>query len=41
MSDLVQCSIENGIAILTINNPPVNALKAVKSAMRFARPWND
>ncbi len=26
MSDLVQFSIDNGIAIITINNPPVNAL---------------
>ena len=26
MSDLVQFSVENGIAIITINNPPVNAL---------------
>ena len=28
MSNLVQSSIANGIAILTINNPPVNALNA-------------
>ncbi len=26
MSDLVQLTIDNGIAIITINNPPVNAL---------------
>jgi len=26
MSDLVQLSTENGIAVITINNPPVNAL---------------
>jgi 3-hydroxyacyl-CoA dehydrogenase len=26
MSDLVQFSIDNGIAVITINNPPVNAL---------------
>ncbi len=26
MSDLVQLTIENGIAVITINNPPVNAL---------------
>lgn len=26
MSDLVQFSVDNGIAIITINNPPVNAL---------------
>src|SRR5260370_32142536 len=26
MSDLVQLTKENGIAIITINNPPVNAL---------------
>ncbi|HJY86370.1 MAG TPA: enoyl-CoA hydratase-related protein, partial [Candidatus Acidoferrales bacterium] len=26
MSDLVRLTIDNGIAIVTINNPPVNAL---------------
>ncbi|HXE36446.1 MAG TPA: 3-hydroxyacyl-CoA dehydrogenase NAD-binding domain-containing protein [Verrucomicrobiae bacterium] len=26
MSDLVQLAVENGIAVITINNPPVNAL---------------
>ena len=26
MSDLVQLTTDNGIAIITINNPPVNAL---------------
>ena len=26
MSDLVQLTNDNGIAIITINNPPVNAL---------------
>ncbi len=26
MSDLVQLTVDNGIAIITINNPPVNAL---------------
>ena len=26
MSDLVQLTRDNGIAIITINNPPVNAL---------------
>ncbi|PYX87746.1 MAG: hypothetical protein DMG68_10785, partial [Acidobacteria bacterium] len=26
MSELVQLTKENGIAIITINNPPVNAL---------------
>src|SRR5713101_2317716 len=26
MSDLVQLSLDNGIAVITINNPPVNAL---------------
>ncbi len=28
MSNLVQFSNDNGVAILTINNPPVNALNA-------------
>ena len=26
MSDLVQLTNDNGIAVITINNPPVNAL---------------
>ena len=26
MNDLVQLTTENGIAVITINNPPVNAL---------------
>ncbi len=37
MSDLVQFSNDNGIAILTINNPPVNALNAAeRDAVRAA-----
>ena len=37
MSNLVQYSIENGIAILTINNPPVNALSGEeRDAIRAA-----
>jgi 3-hydroxyacyl-CoA dehydrogenase len=26
MSDLVQLTTDNGVAVITINNPPVNAL---------------
>ena len=32
MSDLVQLTKTDGIAVVTINNPPVNALSAAVSA---------
>jgi len=28
MSELVRCQVENGIAVVTINNPPINAMTA-------------
>jgi len=38
MTDLVQLTSDNGIAIVTINNPPVNALSpGVPKA--FRRRW--